>query len=84
MISGYFVVSGLLEFMHVHYEINYGKEREKVEEKIGDITWEVGISRESVRYMIYALSFLFGWILLPIDLIEHVLKLFGIKTDFFK
>ena len=73
----YFLVSSILSCGWAYYEINYGKDKERLEEEIGDITWSTGAPRESVRFTLYAFVFLLGGLLLPLMMICHVLDSLG-------
>lgn len=63
----YFVISGLLTFFWFWYDMNHNKE--EAEDTIADITWNTGFKREHIRALLYALALLFGWFILPYEII---------------
>ena len=68
----YFLVSGLLMFSWVYYGVNFSPYKEDMEDDIADVTWETGISRESVQCFLYLMSLLFGWIAIPYEIIVNL------------
>ena len=73
----YFLISSILSCGWAYYEINYGKDKERLEEEISDITWRTGVPRESVRFTLYAFVFLLGGLLLPLMMVYYVLGSLG-------
>lgn len=69
----YYLISGILNFVLAWYDIHYANTIE-AEDMIADVTWNTGVSRKLVRYLIYALSLLLGFILLPLELCSSLLR----------
>lgn len=67
----YYFVSGLLMFSWFYYDVNYSKYKEESEDAIGDLTWNTGIKREYIRWVLYSVALLFGFILLPYEIISN-------------
>jgi len=67
----YYFVSGLLMFSWFYYDMNYSKYKEESEDAIGDLTWNTGIKREYIRWVLYSVALLFGFILLPYEIISN-------------
>lgn len=59
-------------FSWVYYGVNFSPYKEDMEDDIADITWETGISRESVQCFLYLMSLLFGWIAIPYEIIVNL------------
>ena len=69
----YYLISGIINFILVWCDIHYANTTE-AEDMIADVTWNTGISRKLVKYLIYALSLLLGFILLPVELYSNLLR----------
>lgn len=69
-----FAVIGVLLF---YYKDNYSEESDKIEEQIGDVTWDTGVDRKTVRLLIYCMFALFGWIIIPYVIIKKIFHLFN-------
>ena len=60
-------------FSWFYYEFNYSKYREELENAVGDLTWYTGIRREHIRWFLYSLAILFGFIMLPFKIISGII-----------
>lgn len=58
-------------FSWFYYDMNYSKYKEEAEDAIGDLTWNTGIKREYIRWVLYSVALLFGFILLPYEIISN-------------
>ena len=65
----YYIIAGLLAFLWFWYDMNGNDE--ETEEAIANITWNTGIKREYIRALLYALALLFGWLILPYEVISR-------------
>jgi hypothetical protein len=50
------------------WEANYSEDKDKIEDMIADVTWATGIKREIVKYLVYSLSIIGGFILVPCNI----------------
>lgn len=66
----YFIISGLLTFLWFWCSMNSNKE--EAEDAIADITWNTGFKREHVKALFYAYALLFGWFILPYEIISYL------------
>ena len=65
----YYIIAGLLTLLWFWYDMNSNDE--EAEDTIADITWNTGIKREYIRALLYALALLFGWLILPYEVISR-------------
>ena len=72
----YCVISGLLTLSWFWYDVNSNDD--EMEDAIADITWNTGIKREYIRALLYALALLFGWLILPYEIISRLIQKEGI------
>ena len=68
----YCFISGLIMFSWFYYDFNYSKFKEESEDAIADVTWNTGIKREHVRLFLYSMAILFGWIMLPFEIVTNI------------
>lgn len=68
----YFLISGLIMLSWFYYDFNYSETKDESNDEIGKVTWSTGISRENVRLFLYVSAILFGWIMLPYEVVERI------------
>lgn len=73
-IINYFFISGILTFLWFFYIINYSEVKEEVADDIADTTWNTGIKREYVKWLMYALALILGWFVIPYKIITSFMK----------
>ena len=73
-IMNYFLISGILTFLWFFYTINYSEVKEEVADNIADMTWNTGIRREHVKWLMYALSLILGWFIIPYEIITSFIE----------
>lgn len=73
-IMNYFFISGILAFLWFFYTINYSEIKEEVADNIADMTWNTGIKREHVKWLMYALALILGWFIIPYEIITSFMK----------
>jgi hypothetical protein len=61
----YYMISGLICFASLWWDINYSSSKEDIEDLIGDATWKTGINRDLIRCCVYAGGLIFGCIIIP-------------------
>lgn len=87
-----FLIYFLLAGMYVHWKItnvltmteeDINKLTDKKKETIQDMNREIYIHFGNLNILPFAqiLALLFGWILIPISIVNSILKLFNIKVD---
>ena len=76
----YFIITGLITFAWYYYNFDLMKYPES-EDIIADITWNTGISREKVKPLLYSVTILFGWAILPIEIFDRITEVFNIRKD---
>lgn len=69
----YYAISGCLVFMWFFYDINFSKYKEESNDEIADLTWNTGIRREHIKLFLYTMAILFGWLILPYELICNMI-----------
>ena len=69
----YYFISGLLMFSWFYYEFNYSKRKEEADDAIADVTWNTGIKREYIRWFLYSSAILFGFLMLPFEIISGII-----------
>ena len=73
-IINYFFISGILTFLWFFYIINYSEVKEEVADDIADMTWNTGIKREHVKWLMYALALILGWFIIPYEIITSFIE----------
>lgn len=66
----YFALTGLISVITGYYDVHYSSESTEIQDMIAGVTWKTGLPREIVEYCAYILLFSFGWILVPLDVIN--------------
>ena len=70
----YYVLAGLIYFLLVWWDTHSSEGSTEAEEIVADVTWATGVSRERVKVLIYVISFIFGFALLPMEIYSSVVK----------
>ena len=73
-IINYFFISGILTFLWFFYIINYSEVKEEVADDIADMTWNTGIKRKYVKWLMYALALILGWFIIPYEIVTTFMK----------
>ena len=70
----YMLIAGIICFIEVHYKYNFGSNSENKHDDLHDISWTTGISQDWLLLIIYSLSLLLGWILLPLSILDDIIE----------
>ena len=68
----YYIIAGLLTLLWFWYDMNSNDE--EAEDTIADITWNTGVERKYVKLLLYSLAMLFGFIILPYEVISRFME----------
>ena len=69
----YFIVSGLFMFSWIFIDLNFMGENNKSNEEIADAAWGTGLKRDHIKYFLYFMALLFGWVFLPYEIITRII-----------
>lgn len=73
LILYYYLTSGLIMLLWFYY--NFDFIGEEAENTIADITWNTGISRKSIKGILYTTAFIFGWIILLYEIVDRFVEM---------
>ena len=74
LILYYYLISGLIMLLWFYYNFDFIGD-EEAEDTIADITWNTGISRKSIKGILYTTAFIFGWIILPYEIVDRFIEM---------
>ena len=69
----YFIMSGLFMFVWVYVHLNFSGENSEANNEIADAAWGTGLKRDHIKYFMYFMSLLFGWVFLPYEIITSII-----------
>lgn len=69
MLEIYWLLAGIISVILFYFRVN----DEKLQDKIEDVSWQVGISKDNIINIIYIILLLFGGIFLPL-MFENKIK----------
>ena len=68
----YVVISGFIMLSWTYCTMNFGKKGEEIDEEIAEASWQTGISEELISSLVMIGMLLFGWALLPYEIISGI------------
>ena len=67
----YVVISGLIMAGWTYCAMNFGK-KEDIPDEIAEASWQTGFSEEFINSLVMIGMLLFGWALLPYEIVSQV------------
>ena len=68
----YYFISVFLTLLWYWYSIECSDD-EEILGMIADVTWDTGIKRENVKLFLYTIALLFGWLILPYEIVSRLI-----------